>query len=77
MEKVSPVIDAQRVSENLCANQEHERKEIEEQIAEEARCLDDSKASNQNLVDNLQRFKIVRKSAEGVIASARAAIAKT
>jgi len=51
-------------------------KEIEEQIAEEARCLDDFKARYQNLVDDLQRSEIVTKSAKGVIVSVRAVIAK-
>ena len=44
MEKVSPIA-AKNVSENHRANQELERKEIKKWIAEEARCLDDSKAS--------------------------------
>jgi len=76
LEKVSPVVDAQRVSENLRAKQEWERKEIKERIAEEAHCLDDSKASYQNLVDDLQRSEIVTKGAEGMVASIRAAIVK-
>ena len=49
----SPVADAQRVSENLRPSQEREKKEIEEQIAEEARCLDDFKTRYQDLTDNL------------------------
>ena len=64
------------MSKHLRANQKQERKEIEKRIAEEAHCLDDSKASYQNLADDLQRSKIVTKGAKGVIASARAAIAK-
>ena len=58
------------MSENLHANQELERKEFEEQIAEEACCLDDFKSHYQNLIDDLQRSKIVFKSTEGVIVSA-------
>ena len=76
LERASPVADAQRVSENLRANQERERKEIKEQIAEEARCLDDFKVCYQTLIDDLQRSEIITKGAEGVTASARAAIAK-
>jgi len=41
----------------------------------EASCLDDSKTI-QNLTNDLQRFEFVTKNVEGVIASARAAIAK-
>ena len=77
VEGASPLVDAQRVSENLRISQEWERKEIEEQIAEEAHCLDDFKDRYQNLADDLQRFEIITKGAEGVIASARTAIAKT
>ena len=44
-------------------------------MAEEAHCLDDFKALYQNLVDDLKRSEIVTKGAEGVITSARAAIA--
>ena len=54
LERVNLVANAQRVSENLRVNQEHEQKEIEEWIAEEARSFDDSKASYQNLTDDLQ-----------------------
>ena len=53
LKRVSPIADAQWISENLRANQEQERKEIEERIAEEARCLDDSKISYQNLTGDL------------------------
>ena len=77
LERATLIADAQRVSENLHANQERERKEIGERIAEEARCLDDFKACYQNFINDLQRSRIVTKNAESVIASARAAIAKT
>ena len=70
LERVSPIDDAQWVSEDLRGNQERERKEIKEQIVEEARCLEDSKASYQNLTDDLQRSEIITKDAVGVIASA-------
>jgi len=75
-EKVNPVADAQRVSENLRANQKCECKKIEGRIAVEAHYLDDSKASYQNFKVDLQRSEIVTKGAEGVIAIAWAAIAK-
>ena len=67
LERASLVADAQRVSENLCANWEREQKEIEERIADEAHCLHDFKACYQNLTDDLQRSEIVTKSAEGMI----------
>ena len=70
LERVSPVADAQQVSKDLHPNQEGELKEIKEQIVVEAYCLDDSKASYQNLTDDLQRSNIITKGAEGVIASA-------
>ena len=65
-----------QVLNSLCATQEPEWKKIEEYIDEEARYLDDSKASYQNLTDDLQRSEIVTKNAEGVIASAQTAITK-
>ena len=76
LESTNPVDNAQVVLNNLRAIQEHERKEVEEQIAEHACHLNDFKVSYQNLTDDLQRFEIVTKNAEGVITSARAAIAK-
>jgi len=45
LERVSPVTDAQRVAEDLCINQEWERKEIEERIAECTHHIDDSRVS--------------------------------
>ena len=59
LERANPLVDAQRVSENLYINQERERKEIEEQIAEKAHCLDDFRTRYQNLADDLQRSEIV------------------
>ena len=53
LERVCSIADAQRVSENLCTNQEWDRKEIKERIAEEAHCLNDFKARYQNLTDDL------------------------
>jgi len=45
LERVSPIVDAQQVSENLRTTQERERKEIEEQIAECTHNIDDSRVS--------------------------------
>ena len=59
LERANPLVDAQRVSENVYINQERERKEIEEQIAKKARCLDDFRTHYQNLADDLQRSEIV------------------
>jgi len=69
---------AQQVLNSLRAIQEREQKwkEAEEQIAEEVCHLDDSKVSYQNLTENLKWSEIVTKTAEGVTASARAAIVK-
>jgi len=64
------------VLSTLRATQKCEQKEVEEQIAEQSRHLDNSKASYQNLIDDLQRTEIITKCTEGATASARAAIAK-
>ena len=61
---------------SLRATQEQERKEVEEQIAEEVCHHDNSKASYQNLIEGLQRSEIVIKTVKGVIANAGAAIVK-
>ena len=52
-------------------------KNIEEQIAQQTRHLDDFKSSYQILTDDLQQSKFITKSAEGAISSPRAVIAKT
>jgi len=54
LERASLVADAQRMSENLRADQEREQKEIEEQIVEEARCLDNFRARYQNLTETFK-----------------------
>ena len=60
----------------LRATQKYEQKEVEKQIAEHSRHLDNSKASYQNLIDDLQRTEIITKCTEGATASARAVTAK-
>ena len=52
LESTNPVEDAQRVLSNLHTFQEHERKEVEEQIVEQARHRNDSGANYQNLIDD-------------------------
>jgi len=54
LENANLVSEAQHVSNSLRVTQEREQKEVEEQIGEEGRCLDDSKASYQNLSNDLQ-----------------------
>jgi len=55
LESANLVNDAQRVVSNLRTTQEHDRKEVKEQIAEQAHHLIDSTTSYQNLTDDLQR----------------------
>jgi len=78
LERVSLVAnaDAQWVSENLRATQERERKEIEERIAEYTHYINDSIFSYQSLIDDIHQSKVVSKTAEDVIASARVTIDK-
>jgi len=61
LERTSQVADAQRVSENLRATQERERKEIEERIAECTCHIDDSRVSNQRTSINLKSFLKLRR----------------
>ena len=60
----------------LLTAQEHERKEMEEQMAEEAHHLLNFQASYQILVNDSRESEVVTKNAEQVITTARAAIAK-
>ena len=53
-----------------------QRKQIEEQIAEQIRHLDDSMSIYQTLIDDLRQSEFITKSAEGSIANARSVIAK-
>ena len=68
--------EARLVLNKLLAAQECERKEIEEQMAEEAWHLNDLQASYQRLVDDSRESKVITKNAEQVIANAQAAISK-
>ena len=60
----------------LLATQEHERKEMEEQMAKKANHLQHFQANYQRLVDDSKESEIVTSSAEQVIAMAQATIAK-
>jgi len=60
----------------LIAAQEYEKKEMEEQMAEEARHLQHFQADYQRMVDDSKEPEIVIQSAEQVIATAQAAIAR-
>ena len=73
-ERVSPVADAQQVSDDHRVNQK--RKENEERITECTRHIDNSGVSYQSLIDDIHQSKIVFKTVEDVIASVRVAIAK-
>ena len=60
----------------LLTAQECERKEMEEQMAEEARHFNEFQASYQRLVDDSRESEVVTKNAEQVITTVRVAIAK-
>ena len=60
----------------LLAAQEYERKDIEEQIAEEARHLQRFQADHQRLIGNSKEFEIVIQSAKQVITITRITIAR-
>ena len=60
----------------LLTAQECEQKEMEEQMAEEARHLSDFQASYQRLVDYSREFEVITKNAEQVITTTRAVTAK-
>ena len=76
LEKASSMDEARSTLSKLLAAQEHEKKEIEEQMAEEARHLHNFQADYQRLVDNSRESEIATNSVEQVIATARATIAK-
>ena len=69
LESTNPIEDAQQILINLRATKEHEWTEVGEQIAEHACHLNDSRASYQNLTNDLQRSVIITKNAEDVISS--------
>ena len=75
-ERVSSVVNAQQVSEDLHIIQEWERKKIEERIAECTYHIDDSKISYQSLINDIHQSEIVFKTVKDIIASAYMAIAK-
>ena len=60
----------------LIAAQEYERKNMEDQMAEEGRHLNNLQASYQRLVDDSRESEVITKNAEQVITTTRAAIAK-
>ena len=68
--------EARSMLGKLLAAQEHERKEMEEKMVEEARHLYNFQAEYQRLADDSKESDIVTKSAEQVIAIAQATIAK-
>ena len=68
--------EARLMLNKLLTAQECEQKEMEEQIAEEARHLNDFQASYQTFVDNSRESEVISKNAEQVITTAWAVIAK-
>ena len=76
LEKTSSMDEARSMLGKPLAAQEHERKEMEEQMAEEARNLQHFQADCQILVDDSKESEVVIQSAEQVIATAQVAIAK-
>ena len=76
LENVGSVDEVRTTLDKLLAAQEHERKEMEEQIAEEARHLQHFQADCQRLIGDSKESEIIIQSAEQVIATARATIAK-
>ena len=76
LEKASPVDKAWLMLNKLLTAQESKRKEMEKQMAEEARHLIDFQAGYQRLVDDSRESEVITKNAEQVIAYAQAAIAK-
>ena len=68
--------EAEMMLNKLLAAQERKQKEIEEQMAEEARRFNEFMASYQGLVDDSRESEVITKNAEQVIANTQAAIAK-
>ena len=60
----------------LLTAQECERKEMEEQMAEEARHLNDFQTSYQRLINDSRESEVITKNAKQVIANTQAAITK-
>ena len=76
LENASSIDEAQTTLSKLLAAQEHEQKEMEEQIAEEARHLQHFQADYQRLISDSNESEIVIQSAEQVITTARITIAR-
>jgi len=68
---------AQETLTRLLAAQEQERKEMEEQIAEEARHLPHFQADHQKLIGDSKEYELIMQSTEQILINARATIAKT
>ena len=64
LEKTSLVDEARLMLNKLLTTQECKRKEIEEQMAEEAHHLHGFQARYQRLVDDSKEFEVVIKNAE-------------
>jgi len=76
LKNVGLVDEARTTLNKLLAAQEHERKEMEEQIAEEIRHLQHFQADHQRLIGDSKESEIIIQSAEQVIATAQATIAR-
>jgi len=76
LEDAGSIDEARTTLNKLLAAQEHKRKEIEEQIAEEARHLQHFQADCQRLIGDSKESEIIVQSAEQVIATAQATIAR-
>ena len=60
----------------LLTAQKYERKEMEEQMAEEARHVNEFQVNYNRLFDVFREYEVIIKNAEQVISNAKAAIAK-
>ena len=76
LENAGSMDEARSTLSKLLAAQEYERKEIEEQMAEEVRHLQHFQADYQRQVGDSKESKIVIQSAEQVITTARITIAR-
>ena len=76
MKNANTVNGTRLMLNKLLTDQERERKEIEEQMAEEACHFNEFTASYQRLVDDAKESEVITKNAEQVMTNAQAAIAK-
>ena len=76
LENACSMDEARSTLSKLLAAQEYERKEIEEQMAEEARHLQHFQADYQRLIGDSKESEIIIQSAEQVITTARITIAR-